>query len=136
MIAEQFSHSAPPELIKLVALDHQLVRQLGIVEVADLCPNRYWRAQAITAAFLLGDKTEARLRRKYPAEWLWAVAMANDTSSLSEVTALLRRHKRDPDIVNRVLLCAESLRDGTLAQEAIRYAERLVAGADRADELS
>ncbi len=111
-----FSSERNEEYLKVVAADHELVLRIGPALVVPTLPNRYWRSLAIQAC-LAEPQLSIQLRDAYPAEWLWAVARISDRSKLADIRELLARSS-DPDIVNRVLLCAMELGDDTLLDEA------------------
>lgn len=122
----EFRHEDHAEFRKLVAGDAPLVELLGADAVLEIAPNRYWRTKAVEGLMNSNGRAADRARVRYPAEWLWAVALRRDLSRLPAVLVLLQENGTDPDLVNRVLLCVMELGDRTAIDQTLKAADRVL----------
>ena len=130
MVVDQFEPKSDRTLFDLVASDPLTLGELGLATVLETAPNRYVRARLLATALAHDLAVDDGIPVAYPAEWLWAVSLAEHNASLDEVVDMLGSHEADPDIVNRILLCATALGDPDVIRRAIAAAELILSSPD------
>jgi hypothetical protein len=126
-----FEHETNPEFRKLVASDKLVVLAIGIEKVMEVVPNRYWGSQVIEG-LLEDDRFQSSrlcesLRVNYPDEWLWAVGRANVKGLLPQAMKFLE-NTDNAGLINRLLLCVESLDERAAIAVVLKVAEFALIG--------
>lgn len=129
----QFNVERNDEFLKVLLADRQAVAEIGLEVLLPLGLNRYWRSVAIESQLESAPEELRSTRDAYPAEWLWAVGRANRRDLLDDVIDLVTARSDDVFVVNRTVLCLESLK---AAAELDGIREQALALADASDEES
>ena len=130
IVVDQFKPKADRTLLDLIASDPVTLGELGLATIFETAPNRYVRARLLATALAHDLAFDERILVAYPAEWLWAVSLAEHKASLDAVVDMLASHEADPDIVNRILLCVTALGDPDAIGRTMAAAELVLSSPD------
>ncbi len=125
-VVNQFNPKADRTLLDLIVSDPVTLGELGLAAVLETAPNRYVRARSLATALAHDLAIDECILVAYPAEWLWAVSLAEHKASLDAIVDMLGSHEADPDIVNRILLCVTALGDRGAIERTMAAAELIL----------
>jgi hypothetical protein len=100
-LAEEADRLPHPDLVRLVASDAAILRQLDVPRLLSRVPQFYWRGRIVQT--LLDARCDADVRllsRDYPGEVIFAVRRAGRSDLLPLVRGLTDIHPTDPDVLN------------------------------------
>ncbi len=100
-LAQEADHEPHPDLVRLVATDATVLRQLDVPHLLSRVPPFYWRGRIIqTLLDAERDQDVALLAGDYPGEVIFAIRRAGRADLLPLVRELTDTHPKDPDVLN------------------------------------
>jgi hypothetical protein len=111
---------------KLITTDSLVVSRIGIENILRTTRSGYWRQNAIESLMAQSTDDIPVLAEEYPEEVLWAISDQRRTDLVEVVLTVLRAHRDDAYLVNRVVQCLTRLGDIPALAEAAQVGRNLI----------
>jgi hypothetical protein len=123
VLREQWS-SQNLEAPELIALDRELISDLGLDEVLEISPSTFYRKCAIERAMLDLSRDEVvRICTEYPQELVWAVQDQERRDYVEILGGLMELYKNDLYLLNHIVRCLQVVGERDAALRAIAIAQ-------------